>query len=275
MTKHPNLYAFPSTDALAAALRSYILHCQRTAFVRHGVFKVGVSGGSLPATLAKALLDDVGTGAGAGAHADPDTDTPQFSRWEVFFADERAVALDDADSNYALVKSELLDRIPPHLGRPKVHAIDPSLLHDTEELADAYQATLMASFAARDSVKLPVFDLILLGCGPDGHTCSLFPGHELLREADAWVAALDDSPKPPPRRITLTLPVLTHAHHVAFVATGAAKAPVLQKIFDAVDDDDGASLPCALVNHGAGDKVSWFCDAAAVEGVRFPRRESL
>ncbi|KAI1620445.1 Glucosamine/galactosamine-6-phosphate isomerase, partial [Exophiala viscosa] len=65
------------------------------------------------------------------------------------------------------------------------------------------------------------FDLILLGYGPDGYIYSLFPGHELLRESDAWVAAIEDSPKPPARRITLTLPVVTHAYYIAFVATAA------------------------------------------------------
>ena len=123
-----------------------------------------------------------------------------------------------------------------------------------------------------DSVKLPVFDLILLGCGPDGHTCSLFPGHELLREKDSWVAAISDSPKPPPKRITLTLPVVTHAVNVAFVATGGGKKEIMKQIFDA---EEGRSLPSALINQGAGEKVRWFTDHAAVDGVAFPRRGSL
>ncbi|KLU87504.1 6-phosphogluconolactonase [Magnaporthiopsis poae ATCC 64411] len=135
------------------------------------------------------------------------------------------------------------------------------------ELADNYEQALVGSFASRDSVKLPIFDLLLLGCGPDGHTCSLFPGHELLRETSAWVAPIEDSPKPPPRRITLTLPVVTHSVRVAFVATGAGKRDVMKEIFDG----DGG-LPCALVNQGAGDRCSWFVDNSAVEGVSFPKR---
>jgi 6-phosphogluconolactonase len=265
MGKQPNLYSYPTVDEVAAHLRTYVLACQKAAFQRHDAFKIAVSGGSLPATLAKALLV-------TGANEDP-ASAPQFSKWEIFFADERAVPLDHEDSNYGLLKKDLLDKIPSEQGTPTVHPINIKHLDDTQELADQYQEALMSSFASKDSVKIPVFDLILLGCGPDGHTCSLFPGHELLRESDAWVAAIEDSPKPPARRITLTLPVVTHAHKIAFVATGGGKKEILKKILEA--DDEGRNLPCGLVNEGGGEKVSWFTDTAAVEGVAFPRRGSL
>ncbi|ATY65411.1 6-phosphogluconolactonase, putative [Cordyceps militaris CM01] len=258
----PNLYAFSGVDTLAPALRQYIIQSQNAGFARHDSFKVAVSGGSLPKTLAAALLAPSSPGAGA--------DALDFSKWEIFFADERAVPLDHADSNYALLKAELLDKLPADR-QPTVHPIDVAAhLDDTQELADAYEQTLVASFASRDSVRLPIFDLVLLGCGPDGHTCSLFPHHALLREATAWVAPIDDSPKPPARRITLTLPVVTHAVRVAFVATGAAKKEIMKQIFDAAD-----GLPCTLVNEGAGDRCSWFVDEPAVQGVSFPRRSFL
>ncbi|KIW21272.1 6-phosphogluconolactonase [Exophiala spinifera] len=265
MARQPNLYSYPTVDNLAAHLRSYILTCQKAAFQRHDAFKIAVSGGSLAATLAKALLV-------ADSNEDPES-SPQFSKWEVFFADERAVPLDSEDSNYGLLKKDLLDKIPSEQGTPTVHTINVEYLDDTQELADQYQEALMSSFASKDSVKTPIFDLILLGCGPDGHTCSLFPGHQLLRESDAWVAPIEDSPKPPPRRITLTLPVVTHAHKIAFVATGGGKKEILKKILEA--DDEGRSLPCGLVNEAGGEKVTWFTDHAAVEGVSFPRRGSL
>ncbi len=263
MGKAPNLFAYPDVDTVAQHLRVYVLQCQKAAFARHEVFKVAVSGGSLPATLSKALL---------GPSNGNEDETPQFSKWEIFFADERAVPLDHDDSNYRLVKEELLDRIPESMGKPAVHPIDIEDIDDTQKLADRYQELLMNSFAAKDSVKLPTFDLLLLGCGPDGHTCSLFPNHELLRETDAWVAAVEDSPKPPPRRITLTLPVVTHGTKIAFVATGSGKKDTLKAI---LDSEEGRSLPCGLVNEGAGEKVSWFTDSSAVDGVAFPRRGNL
>lgn len=262
MSNQPNLYIDSTTDEVAARLRKYVLKHQKQGLARHDAFKIAVSGGSLPATLSKALLVDDGSSE----------DTPQFSKWEIFFADERAVPLDHEDSNYGLLKKDLLDKIPSSAGSPKVYPIDVSVLKDTQEIADRYQKELMNSFTNKDSVRLPVFDLILLGCGPDGHTCSLFPGHELLKETDSWTAAIEDSPKPPARRITLTLPVVTHALAIAFVATGGGKKDILKKI---LETEEGRSLPCGLVNEQGGDKVSWFTDSAATEGVSFPRRGSL
>ena len=260
MPTPPNLYAFPSTAELAASLRTYLVQSQAAGIARHDSFKVAVSGGSLPKVLAQAML----------AEPRGDGDALDLSKWEIFFADERAVPLDHADSNYALLKAELLDKLPQGTPQPTVRPIDVSQLDDTQELADHYEKLLVASFASRDSVRLPIFDLILLGCGPDGHTCSLFPGHELLRETDAWVAPVTDSPKPPPRRITLTLPVVSVAVRVAFVATGAGKSEVLQKIFDGSD-----GLPCSLVNDAVGERCSWFVDEPAVQGVSFPRKSFL
>ncbi|KAL9581903.1 MAG: hypothetical protein Q9212_003616 [Teloschistes hypoglaucus] len=242
MGKQPNLYAFDDTSALAKALRTYVVQCQNAGLERHSLFKVAVSGGSLPATLAKGLLEP----------SQGPEDVVDFAKWEIFFADERAVPLDHADSNYKVLKDELLDKIPKGAGQPKVHPIDLKCLDDVQEMADQYQESLMQSFAAKDSVKLPIFDLLLLGCGPDGHTCSLFPNHELLRESDAWVAPIEDSPKPPAKRITLSLPVVTHGIKIAFVATGAGKKDILRQIFDT---EEGRSLPCGLVNEGGADKV--------------------
>ncbi len=263
MGKPPNLYSFDDVDKLAATLRPYILQCQNAGFERHGVFKVAVSGGSLPSTLSKALL--------ARSDGSPE-DSVHFDKWEVFFADERAVPLDHSDSNYKLLKDDLLDNIPDDAGRPTVHTIDTEYLDDVQEMADQYEKALVKSFAAKDSVKLPIFDLLLLGCGPDGHTCSLFPNHPLLREGDAWVAPIEDSPKPPAKRITLTLPVVTHGVKIAFVATGEGKKDILKQIFDS---EEGRGLPCGLVNEGGAEKVSWFTDKMATEGVSFPRRGSL
>ena len=239
-----------------------MLEAQNAALSRHGVFRVAVSGGSLPKVLGQALLKETN---GEGK--------VQFDKWEIFYADERLVPLDHEDSNHRLVKAEILDKIPAELGQPKVFTIDVKYLDDAQELADQYEQTLVSVFAARDSVRLPMFDLLLLGCGPDGHTCSLFPGSPLLRETEAWILKIEDSPKPPPKRITLSLPVVTHGIKIAFVATGGGKKDIMKDIFD---KDDGRELPCGLVNAQAQERVSWFVDYPAIEGVSFPaRRGSL
>ncbi|KAI5780283.1 hypothetical protein DFH27DRAFT_583791 [Peziza echinospora] len=258
MTKVPTVYSYANSAELSTSLSTYILQAQSASLARHSRFRVAVSGGSLPSILASPSLT-----------LNPAT---QWSKWDIFFADERAVPLDHPDSNYGLLKTVLLDHIPlDHIhGHPTVYPIDESLLHDTQELADAYEQTLVRSFAAKDAVKTPIFDLILLGCGPDGHTCSLFPGHELLREDIAWVSPIEDSPKPPPRRITLTLPVVAHAVKVVFVAVGAGKKEVLKTIFERPEE----GLPCSLVNLAGGDKVAWFTDNAAIEGVSSGMRKA-
>lgn len=260
MGKPPNLYSFESTTELAKNLRAYVITAQNESLERHDIFRVAVSGGSLPKQLAAALL----------AEPSGPNDTVQFSKWEVFFADERAVPLDHEDSNYRLVKEELLDKIDKSKhGFPQVFPIEDQYLDDIQEMADQYEQTLVRSFASRDSVRIPMFDLLLLGCGPDGHTCSLFPGSPLLRETAGWVLAIEDSPKPPPKRITLSLPVASHGIKIAFVATGGGKREVLAKIFDT---EEGRSLPCGIINSFAQERVTWFCDAAATEGVQFPSR---
>jgi 6-phosphogluconolactonase len=124
-----------------------------------------------------------------------------------------------------------------------------------------------------------------------GHTCSLFPGHALLEETTRHVAAIDDSPKPPPKRITLTFPVLNElTRHVIFCGAGASKSPILQQAFSKVSKDDGdvcgdaescpqfsvtltrpAPFPCAMVDprypSQATCTVTWVVDSDAMNGV--------
>lgn len=155
------------------------------------------------------------------AHADA-----AWDKWIVFFSDERVVPLDHADSNYKAVHDVLLAHVrrlraadlQVPIPRENVIAIAPGL--ESRAAATAYEHELLRVLGAA-----PQLDLVLLGMGPDGHTCSLFPGHALLSETTAWVASLDDSPKPPPSRITLTMRALTAARNVAFACLGEVSNP--------------------------------------------------
>jgi len=177
------------------------------------------------------------------------------------------VPLDHPDSNHKLALDTLFSKVP--IPRDNIHSIDESQLDDLEELSDAYEKELIKEFAQKDSARFPVFDLILLGIGPDGHTASLFPGHELLSETDRWVAYIEDSPKPPPRRVTLTFPVINHAARVAFVATGASKVKILSDILDTPE----LGLPAARVRPVAPGQLVWFVDDAASAQVKLAKSE--
>jgi len=106
----------------------------------------------------------------------------------------------------------------------------------------------------------PRFDLVLLGVGEDGHVASLFPGSPALRETRRRAAAVHDAPKPPPDRITLTLPVLNHARQILVVAAGRAKAPVVARVL--AGGDAAAALPAARLR-SAGGGLRWMLDRAA------------
>ena len=175
--------------------------------------------------------------------------------------------MDHEDSNYALCKKEFFDKVP--LKPNQIHTIDESLLDDPEELSDEYEKQLADAFAGKESVRHPVFDLILLGMGPDGHTCSLFPGHKLLQERSRWVAPIEDSPKPPPKRITLTLPVLNKAHRIAFCLVGEGKQEMLSKTLD----EPQLGLPASLVRPTPPGDVYFLVDDAASMTVKYPKTE--
>jgi 6-phosphogluconolactonase len=186
----------------------------------------------------------------------------------VFYADERVVPLDHPDSNHNSCAKALFSKVP--IPAENIHSIDPTLL-DLEELTDAYEHDLIREFALRDSARFPVFDLILLGMGPDGHTASLFPGHPLLDESGRWVAWIENSPKPPPKRITLTLPVINHAVRVVFVAAGKEKKEALKSVLDS-PDMEGAKLPASRVKPVFPGELFWFVDDEAFEGVGYLKK---
>ena len=137
----------------------------------------------------------------------------------LFWADERAVPVDDPDSNYGLAERMLLSP----LGARAPRAI--RMPADTSQLG---QAALWYDDALATELNGGPLDLAILGVGEDGHICSLFPGHKALLVEDLRAVAIEDSPKPPARRLSLTLRYVLQTKQIWVIAIGARKLPVLR-----------------------------------------------
>lgn len=233
-TSTTSVRVFANNDLVSAGLDTFIEQQSQEAINARGIFNVAVSGGSLPKILSKHLVNN--------SHI-------EFDKWHIFFADERCVPLSHPDSNYHELRKELLDRLP--LSRqPHVYTMNQQHIHAPATAAADYQQQLHDHFKG----VVPEFDVILLGMGPDGHCCSLFPGHSLLNEHHLYVASIEDSPKPPSKRITFTLPIIHHARKNVFVATGQGKQEMLFNMLHRPE----MKLPCQLVG-----PAIWFIDQAA------------
>lgn len=208
-----------TTQNLAATFAARFEHEGERALAERGWFAIALSGGSLAMVLFPRL---------ASVPFD-------WARTEFFWCDERAVSSEDPESNYGLARSLWLD--PAKVPEERIHRMKANAA-DLEAAAAAY-----AKILARRLGEPPRLDLALLGVGQDGHVCSLFPDHPLLLEQQRWVAPVTDSPKPPPRRLTLTLPALAAAELVVIAAFGGTKARAVRA---ALEDRD-SSLPVALV----------------------------
>lgn len=169
-------------------------------------FRLPLTGGSLVQLLTRTLV----------AH-------PQDTQcWKFFFCDERYVPEDDKDSTYWAYKTQLLTQVPNVL---ECQFFKANTTLGLDECAADYEKRIIAEFGT----SCPEFDLLLLGMGPDGHTCSLFPEQPAsLTESRRLIIPIRDSPKPPPNRITFTLPLINSAKEVVFVVTGESKANVVK-----------------------------------------------
>lgn len=167
----------------------------------------------------------------------------EWSRIALYWGDERAVPPDHADSNFGLAERLLISPLG---------ARAPNVFRMAAEEPDVYKA-------ARKYATLlpPALDLLILGVGDDGHVCSLFPGHRALTTEDEGVTVVEDSPKPPPRRMTLTLPYVLGARRIWIVAVGPRKGPLLQRALAR----EQSSTPIDLVV-AQGNGVTIFTDQA-------------
>lgn len=243
MDLRPKITICISRDQLSAGLSAHVAHLAAEATGARGRFLVAFSGGSLLDILAPAL------------GSPPLRDSIDWLTWHVFWADERWVPRSSPESNYGDAAQQLFKRVS--IPEEQIHAADDSL--SPSETAQAYESDLAKVFQP-GAGKVPQFDLILLGIGEDGHTASLFPNHPVLKEIRRWVIPVWDAPKPPPIRITMTLPVINNARNVVIVAAGPGKADILSKVFN--PGVIQPKLPAQLVNPSAGE-LQWFIDRAA------------
>jgi len=170
-----------------------------------------------------------------------------WSRITMYWGDERAVPPDHPDSNYGLAERLLLSPLAaraPHAVRMVGEA------EDLEAAARAYEQTLP-----------PALDLIILGIGDDGHVCSLFPGHAALANEQQRVIVVTGAPKPPPRRLTLSLAYVCETRRVWVVAVGPRKVPIIQSAMSG----EASTLPIAMVLRRA-PHVTIFTDRAIRQG---------
>jgi 6-phosphogluconolactonase len=177
-----------------------------------------------------------------------------WDRVHWFVGDERFVPANDPLNNMAMARSVFLDRWAP---ATNIHPI-PTDCADPQESARRYEDELKSFYGAETlDFGRPLFDVVLLGVGPDGHTASLFPGYPAVEETARWVI---DVPKahvePFVPRVTLTLPTLGSCREMLFEASGAAKRPILTRVFG------DENLPANLA-HSIGE-TTWLLDTAAL-----------
>ncbi|KAH8487709.1 hypothetical protein H0E87_026327 [Populus deltoides] len=190
----------------------------------------------------------------------PYVDSVEWSKWHVFWVDERVVPRNHVDSNYKLAFDGFLSKVPIPAGQ--VYAINDAL--SAEGAAEDYQTVLKhlvdTGVLAKSSVTgFPKFDLMLLGMGPDGHVASLFPGHPLLEENVKWVTHIMDSPKPPPQRITFTFPVINSSAYIAMVVCGPGEVDAVYKALGKTENPE--LLPVQRVT--PEEELRWFLDKVA------------
>jgi len=230
-------------EVLSLKAAEIFVGLSRRCIARKKKFMVAASGGSTPRRLYALLGSDL-------YNAQVDWRYIHF-----FWADERFVSFFYADSNYRLLHDNLLSRIS--IPQENIHPVRTDL-PTPQVSARNYEEDIKKSFGLSE-FSLPQFDLILLGIGEDGHTASIFPDSEVLRETEHLAAPVMDM-KHMHYRITLTLPVINHAEKVIFLVSGKNKAAVVEKVV--IERD--RSLPASLINPEKGELIFLIDKEAAL-----------
>jgi 6-phosphogluconolactonase len=212
-------HPFAESGALRDEAQHRVIAAATKAIAQRGRFAIVLAGGSTPRALYRSLQQ-------------ADTD---WSRWHVYFGDERCVAADDPERNSVMAAATLLFHVPI----PRIQ------IHDIPAEFGAAHATRNYSRTLRDAGE---FDLVLLGLGEDGHVASLFPGR-VTDSAEADVIAVFDAPKPPPERVSLSAARLSRTRSALFLVEGESKREAVQRW------RNGADIPAAKIRPPSGVDV--------------------
>ena len=252
------LHVAPTKGDIPNILNNAILNISKQAIKERNVFTIALSGGSLPS-----FLSELPTLLATTEHSDVDT-TTFFTKWHVILADERCVSITHDDSNMKSLYDKLFNKLPETMKIPttQIYPINESMLESksTSDIAVDYESNVVTKVL---DMSGGILDVAVLGFGPDGHTCSLFPNHELLKETTKLVAPITDSPKPPPNRITLTFKVLNEmTRNVIFCGAGSSKQPIIQEVFNWNTKDDSDEKKTSDSNEGGTCSVMTLTNPA-------------
>jgi 6-phosphogluconolactonase len=226
----------PDPSALARRAAEWMT---ATALAARGRFRVALSGGSTPKALYGLLASD------------EFRDRFPWRQVSWFWGDERFVPYDHPESNYRMTREAMLAKVP--VLPENIHPIPTD--GTPEDSARRYERTLQKAYgAATLDPHRPLFDIMLLGLGPDGHTASLLPGGPALDEQKRWVAVVAHGR--PEVRITMTYPALESSQRVAFLVAGKEKAAIFSAI-----RKGGSQVPAARIRPVG--ELLWFVDRAA------------
>jgi 6-phosphogluconolactonase len=239
----PEVQTFDDSDALVAAAGERLIGTIAAAIDARGKALIVLTGGGNGNSLMRFLATQ--------------RDQIDWAKVHLFWGDERYVAEDDDERNDKQAREALLDHVDvPARNVHAMAAADGEFGDDIAAAALAYEQILAAN--AEPGEPAPDFDVHLLGVGPEGHINSLFPDTAAVREKTRLVVEVEDSPKPPPLRITLTLPAIQRSREVWLLVSGAGKA---EAVAAAVGGADPVSIPAA----GAvgREHTIWFLDKDA------------
>lgn len=247
MTNERRVIVHPDKASLAAAVAARFITKAVDLIAEFDEASVVLTGG----TMGFAVLDAI--------NQSPARDSVDWSRVNVWWGDERWLPAGDPERNETQAREALLDHVPLDPARVHPFAASDSGV-ELDAASDVYAAEIAANAPA--NATMPHFDITFLGVGPDGHIASLFPDRGGIREREKSVISVRNSPKPPPERLSLTLPSINSSARVWLVVAGADKASALGLILAGASINE---VPAAGVQ--GRRKTLFFVDAEAAAQV--------